>query len=549
MAVALMCKIIESTTTPLALTRNGTLIPPLPYPYALVMAYPALDFNFTSWMSPDHLDVLRSEQRAIAVAAAAQSNAGDEPKGGRARADSSEARSAGATDGTGMGSFLSRNRTTSMTNVRAMKRLAEQKDHLGHKSPLAVVKDVRTTRLAVVNASSLATAVRKTKKKRSTSSSPSTVASDATTTASKTSGKKTSGRGRQGATVGVMDGEHVEPPEQEGKETVVMGVRRKKSWSQSLSGTFKMLSPVISSSTSTSTSASPTVPSPAVNGKERKATQPFGTQVSNGPSPTPSLTRPSVILAGAAAGGQQQKLSKDSSFKTRLRESISELDRLEVNTTSLDLTPKAGSFVGATAGAGVVASDNIGFIVDPPEAAAGDLSTTDSYAPPRSISILAPPTTGGIEADDESSSSAETSESDGLSGVPEGEREYYPLAEKDKPLGARVLYSSDDEMGEFFHANADPHSVHPLHISPSAAAAGRLSSSSLLSPVTGTGAERGLLEVERVRKGELAEDNKAMVKPSKKVPIGTRLTMTSRAGFFQDRIVSPSMVCVAFLNI
>jgi len=28
-----------------------------------------------------------------------------------------------------------------------------------------------------------------------------------------------------------------------------------------------------------------------------------------------------------------------------------------------------------------------------------------------------------------------------------------------------------------------------------------------------------------------------------KEPIGTRLTMTSRTGFFQDRIISPSMVC------
>jgi len=31
-------------------------------------------------------------------------------------------------------------------------------------------------------------------------------------------------------------------------------------------------------------------------------------------------------------------------------------------------------------------------------------------------------------------------------------------------------------------------------------------------------------------------------KPRKKAPIGTRLTMTSRVGYFQDRIISPSMV-------
>lgn len=29
---------------------------------------------------------------------------------------------------------------------------------------------------------------------------------------------------------------------------------------------------------------------------------------------------------------------------------------------------------------------------------------------------------------------------------------------------------------------------------------------------------------------------------AKKVPMGTRLTMTSRTGYFQDRIISPSMV-------
>ncbi|KAH9935329.1 Alpha/Beta hydrolase protein [Fomitopsis serialis] len=34
----------------------------LPLPKALVFAYPALDFNFTSWMAPDNLRVLQSEQ-------------------------------------------------------------------------------------------------------------------------------------------------------------------------------------------------------------------------------------------------------------------------------------------------------------------------------------------------------------------------------------------------------------------------------------------------------------------------------------------------------
>lgn len=32
-------------------------------------------------------------------------------------------------------------------------------------------------------------------------------------------------------------------------------------------------------------------------------------------------------------------------------------------------------------------------------------------------------------------------------------------------------------------------------------------------------------------------------KGKKKEPVGTRLTMTSRTGYFQDRVISPSMVC------
>jgi hypothetical protein len=34
----------------------------LPLPTAIVLSYPALDLNFTSWMSAENLRVLRSEQ-------------------------------------------------------------------------------------------------------------------------------------------------------------------------------------------------------------------------------------------------------------------------------------------------------------------------------------------------------------------------------------------------------------------------------------------------------------------------------------------------------
>ena len=43
--------------------------------------------------------------------------------------------------------------------------------------------------------------------------------------------------------------------------------------------------------------------------------------------------------------------------------------------------------------------------------------------------------------------------------------------------------------------------------------------------------------------GDLTAASAETVKRKKRAPIGTRLTMTSRVGYFQDRIISPSMVC------
>ncbi|EIW82765.1 alpha beta-hydrolase [Coniophora puteana RWD-64-598 SS2] len=63
----------------------------LPHPRAIVLNYAALDFNFTSWMSPAHLAVLRSEQ--------------------------------------------------SSGNLPGLRELASQKDHLQHVSPLSMVGD------------------------------------------------------------------------------------------------------------------------------------------------------------------------------------------------------------------------------------------------------------------------------------------------------------------------------------------------------------------------------------------------------------------------
>jgi len=102
-AVNVVLKVLELRNQ--ASTSRHPVI--LPLPTALVLTYPALDFNFTSWMSDENLRVLRSEQ--------------------------------------------------SSTNVPALRELVEQKDHWAHvvgrltayicntltplQSPLAMVKD------------------------------------------------------------------------------------------------------------------------------------------------------------------------------------------------------------------------------------------------------------------------------------------------------------------------------------------------------------------------------------------------------------------------
>ncbi|KAG9038711.1 hypothetical protein FRB95_000301 [Tulasnella sp. JGI-2019a] len=80
MLCAAIYKMIESPT-------------PLPSPLAVILSYACLNFNFTSWMAPEHLEILRSEE-----------------------------------------------------NANFIPGLAEQKDHLSHKSPLSVVGDLPDSR-------------------------------------------------------------------------------------------------------------------------------------------------------------------------------------------------------------------------------------------------------------------------------------------------------------------------------------------------------------------------------------------------------------------
>ncbi|KAF9231934.1 Alpha/Beta hydrolase protein [Melanogaster broomeanus] len=88
LVVAVMVKIIQYNA---ALPVGA---PKLPAPVSLVLSYAALDFNFTSWMSPDNLRVLRSEE--------------------------------------------------SSGNLPGMRELASQKNHLQHVSPLSMVGEHRT---------------------------------------------------------------------------------------------------------------------------------------------------------------------------------------------------------------------------------------------------------------------------------------------------------------------------------------------------------------------------------------------------------------------
>ncbi|EIN11887.1 alpha/beta-hydrolase [Punctularia strigosozonata HHB-11173 SS5] len=60
MTVNVMIKILETQAA-------------VPHPLAIVLNYAALDFNFTSWMSPDNLRVLRSEQSSANLRGLAQS--------------------------------------------------------------------------------------------------------------------------------------------------------------------------------------------------------------------------------------------------------------------------------------------------------------------------------------------------------------------------------------------------------------------------------------------------------------------------------------------
>jgi hypothetical protein len=69
LAVGCVVKILEHNlllsdpTLPYPAPSSRPLAP-VPLPVAVMLSYPALDFNFTSWMTPSHLKVLREETEA-----------------------------------------------------------------------------------------------------------------------------------------------------------------------------------------------------------------------------------------------------------------------------------------------------------------------------------------------------------------------------------------------------------------------------------------------------------------------------------------------------
>ena len=96
---------------------------PLPLPVAVILSYPALDFNFTSWMTPSHLKVLREETEADEHRQHAKS-----PSLLRRRSSSF---------------FYSSD--DDCCNEGWAKELRGAKDHLSHVNPLAMVNEERNS--------------------------------------------------------------------------------------------------------------------------------------------------------------------------------------------------------------------------------------------------------------------------------------------------------------------------------------------------------------------------------------------------------------------
>lgn len=526
----------------------------LPLPTALVLAYPALDFNFTSWMTKEHLEVLRTEHRAQTIQSRVASSA--QLGFDIAAANSGVPRQSSFSTPTP----TIRSRTNSVTNLRVLRNLAEGKDHLAHKSPLAVVRDVK----------------------------PNDLAAAGPFPAEDGGGE---GDGEQG--IGSM--------------------RRKKSWRASISGGFKKglelasapLSPVLGRSAGNGDDASSTTNGTMRVKQRRKREERMRAVAAKGPAtnavghyshPSPSTTLkiapPHIVPllpsppkspdSTPATTNTRSPPPSPSAFTSRMRGRVSKLGNLGINTrVTVD---------GPNSEAEVPGADVNG--ISTPDAETG----TSSILPNSSVSERGlgaadrtPQVNGYVVTDSVTSSSSFNPDVEESSADDEGdldeeeddderkeERDYLPLQDKDKPLSARVLCPSDEEQQHFNDGGSSKRASHDRRSRSDVTWAATASASAMkprgstgrglaprfadeltASPLPASspaGADANYISFERVAapsvvqnaRTEVVEDDArgsgTVAAVRKKVPIGTRLTMTSRAGYFQDRIVSPSMV-------
>lgn len=151
--------------------------------------------------------------------------------------------------------------------------------------------------------------------------------------------------------------------------------------------------------------------------------------------------------------------------------------------------------------------------------------STKSRRPKRkSTSGLKTPTTRNTFIRARSTANIITDEPGGMSDADsddEDDQDFNQWKEEDRPIRARVRYV-------YPHANGGPVPI-PLNASTLEKQQQELSAAVIQADTKATLAVGG----KTVEEGSIKKARE---------PIGTRLTMTSRTGYFQDRIISPSMV-------
>ncbi|THH15139.1 hypothetical protein EW146_g5296 [Bondarzewia mesenterica] len=105
------------------------------------------------------------------------------------------------------------------------------------------------------------------------------------------------------------------------------------------------------------------------------------------------------------------------------------------------------------------------------------------------------------------------------------------LREEDRPIEARVRWRLSPDQTAVVTPNRSEHGLSSLNLLPPPG-----------KDVLDAGEQSKLEDAVAVADSEVTDQRKREGVQRKKEPIGTRLTMTSRTGYFQDRIISPSMM-------